>query len=338
MKTIWHMVMRLFVQRFYAQNSGFFLFLFVVLFGIVQTLTDSLIIAYHYQLIMGMLGNNLIFYLVLLLWLLYQLKCLQFVSTTLAAPENSFFQVINNLERTKVFWLLCMIQGILYLPVLIYSLAVIGISLVHHMYVKASIIIVFHISTCVILAKWYQQRITHLKEPVKNLLLYRMPSIPRPYFYLLLSYLITNLKFLFSGIKIFTCLLLMAFLKSLEQNDYDFRFMMLIYTMALIGNGVLIHKIRIFEETRLSFYRQLPITRFRRWSQYIVFYFILILPEFITLLHLMPLPLHYIDGARILLYTLSFLLLEHAILSAWWMDFPFFLKIATAIFFFHTFL
>jgi hypothetical protein len=329
----WHIIFKMFVQRFYAQNSGFFLFIFVVMFGIVQTLTDSLIIEYHYHLIMGMLGNYVTFFLVLFLWLIYSLKCVQFVINIISAPNASFLNVINVLPRKNVFSLLFMLQVFLYLPVLIYSVAILGVAVFHHLYAKAVIVILFHAVSCFVIVKFYQQKVKYSGLALNNFLLHWKLNLPKPYFSFLISYLFADLKFLFFGIKIFTCLLLMAFLKNLEQNDYDFRLMMLMYTMALIGNSVIIHKIRNLEETRLAFYRQLPIPGWKRWMQYVCFYFIMMIPELIIIIRSMPLPLHHIDGTYILLFTLSLLLLQHAILSAWLMSFKHFLKLALGIFF-----
>ena len=333
MRSVRRMIDRLFVRRFYAQNSGFFLFLFVLLFGIVETLTDSLLIEFHYRLIMGMLGNNLIFSLVLGLWLLYQFKCFQFVNGMLAAPELSFFREITLLPPKKLFIQLFRLQVILYLPVLGYSIAILGVALYKQYLVKAILILVFHSVTCLLPAIGFLRKIPNCGNPGRRSWLIWHRNIPRPYFSFLLSYLATHLKFLYFGIKTFTCLLLIALLKSLELGDYDFRLILLIYTMALIGNGVTIYKLRYFEETRLSIYRQLPVSRFGRWLQYILFYLVFMIPESIVILHSAPAVLHYADALQILCYTLCFLLLQHAILSVRWMGLPNFLKILAGIYF-----
>ncbi len=44
MKPILHILLRVWVQQFYQRNAGFFLFLFVVLFGVVQYPLD-----YHFK-------------------------------------------------------------------------------------------------------------------------------------------------------------------------------------------------------------------------------------------------------------------------------------------------
>ena len=329
----WHIIFKIFVQRFYAQNSGFFLFIFLVMFGIVQTLTDSLLIEYHYHLIMGMLENYLTFSIVLFLWTLYNLKCVQFVTNILSASDASFLNAINILPRKKTFRLLLMMQLFLYLPALIYSVAILAAAAFHHLYAKGLLIILFHGLSCFIIAKFYQQRIKYCGLKMNNKLIDWKINLPKPYFSFLVSYVFADLKFLFFGIKIFTCLLILGFLKNLEQNDYDYRLMMLIYTMCLIGNGVIIHKVRTLEETRLTFYRQLAIARWKRWLQYFCFYFILMIPELIIFLRATPLPLHAWDTTLISLFTFSFLLLLHAILSAWLLSFKDFLKIALGLFF-----
>ncbi len=335
MNPIIHIIRKVFIRRFYVQNAGFFLFVFVVMAGIIDTLQEDDIMAlvYQYQLIMGVLGSNVIFCLLLFVWLLYCIKCIRFVLAVLSAPESSFLQLLALMPGKTVFILFAGLLACLYFPVLIYSAIIIAVAISHQLYIKAGIIVFFQLIVCSAGAKRFQQKLRRGSLYFNFRFLPALQlKIPKPYFSFLLTYLFTELTLFVAGIKIFSCFLLYIFLRNLEQGDYDFRLMMLLYTIGLACHAVIIHKTRELEETRLVFYRQLPLPRLRRWMQYVIFYMILIIPEALTLDRFVPFPLHTPDGVRILLFGLSFLLLQHAILSAALMRLTQFLKIVLGIF------
>jgi hypothetical protein len=262
-----HIIVKMFVRRFYAQNTGFFLFIFVLMAGVVQTLdsTKGMLWLYHHKLILGMLGNSAAFCLVLFLWLLYSFKCAQFATNILSAPDTVFLEPLNTLTGRRLFILFFVLQVCMYFPVLAYSLIIIFVALSLHLYTKALIIIFFHLVTCIAYAILYRQKLRYRRMYAAFIIPRLHLNIPKPYFSFLLFYLLRDLKFLFLATKIFSCFLLYIFLRNLEQADYDLRMMMLIYTMSLIGHAVFIHKIRQLEETCLVFYRQLPVARWQRW-------------------------------------------------------------------------
>lgn len=113
------------VKPFYRQNAGFFLFVFLVFFGVVA---PSQQLAYHYALIRGLLEVPLFLGIVLLAWLLYAAKCYQWVISTFQTPEFSFLHLLSRLDKGVAFRLLLGVQIILYLPVWIYALAVSGVA------------------------------------------------------------------------------------------------------------------------------------------------------------------------------------------------------------------
>ena len=85
-----------FVQIFYRQHAGWFLFIFLFFFGLVA---PSMQLAYHYALIQGMLATPVFMALVWLAWLGYTLKVYWFVSAVLTAPECFFLQRLRTLPR-----------------------------------------------------------------------------------------------------------------------------------------------------------------------------------------------------------------------------------------------
>ncbi|MEQ8424392.1 MAG: hypothetical protein RIA63_06760, partial [Cyclobacteriaceae bacterium] len=109
---------RVIVKRFYERNTGFFLFVFLVMFGVVE---GSQIISYHLSLIAGMLGSGVFMAVVFGVWLAYSVKCIQFVHEVLDHPKNGFLFLLRGLNKRKQFQYFLWVIFLLFLPVTVYS-------------------------------------------------------------------------------------------------------------------------------------------------------------------------------------------------------------------------
>ncbi len=86
------------VSKFYEQNAGFFLFVFFLMFGIVES---SQLVSYHLSLIAGIIESTVFLAVVCTGWLIYMAKCLQFVLSRLDLPENEFLFRLGMMDRTE---------------------------------------------------------------------------------------------------------------------------------------------------------------------------------------------------------------------------------------------
>lgn len=121
-------------------------------------------------------------------------------------------------------------------------------------------------------------------------------------------------KALAAGIKLFTCLILYLLLWDQQSADYDLRMPFLFYSLSLFGHGMLLYRCRKLENTRLSFYRTLPVPLTRRFTHYSLFVFLLLLPEMLMLAWMTP---HFIrigDTIEFILSGYSVLLLMNSLL------------------------
>ena len=75
------------VGQFYQQHAGLLLFVFFIMFGIVE---GSQLVYYYLSLIYGMLGSPVFLGIVFFIWVLYSFKCIQFTKTAMSLPQNSF--------------------------------------------------------------------------------------------------------------------------------------------------------------------------------------------------------------------------------------------------------
>ena len=83
------------VNYFYKVNAGFFLFGFFVLFGLPISP-----VAFHLSLISGIIQSQVFVAVVMLIWLLYNLKCLDYILKQLRDPrQSSCFALIIYLPK-----------------------------------------------------------------------------------------------------------------------------------------------------------------------------------------------------------------------------------------------
>src|SRR5258708_887134 len=298
------------VSTFYWQNAAFFLFLFVLFFGVVA---PSQQLAYHYSLIRGMLETPLFLGIVLFSWLMYTLKTGRFVLSVLGEPESHFLYYLASISRGRLFRLCLGIQGLLLFPVWGYSLAVTGVAIYHHAYGTALLVQVYMGVICTTGAVCYRFRLVHPGQRF-TVLMRRRPRRAVPYWSILLRYLLKEEKALVAGIKLFSCFVLYLLLRDQQPTDYDLRMPFLFYSLSLFGHGMLLYRCRKLENSRLLFYKTLPVSLTRRLGQYGLFHFLLLLPEMIVLAWLTPHSIRIRDTIEFILSGYSVLLLMNSLL------------------------
>src|SRR5581483_208629 len=95
------------IRQYYRQNAGFFLFFFLLFFGIVA---PSQQLAYHYAIILGMLQAPALLALVLFCWLLYAIKCIRWIGGVMQSPGHTFLHILPLIGRMSAFLLLLEVQ------------------------------------------------------------------------------------------------------------------------------------------------------------------------------------------------------------------------------------
>jgi hypothetical protein len=292
------------------------------------------LLEYHYSLIKGMMVNPVIFILVLFAWFLYANKCEQFVVHTVQRQDFNFLNMFSFMNANKAFGLLFLVQLILFLPISLYVLVILGVGFYKHWYLQIVLVFFYVLAICLTSARWY---LYLLQNPGKRYA-YRWrissPVLDRFYWSFFIRYILTSRKLLFFVIKIYGCFILYLMLVNQAPGEYDLRMILLFYSFGLLGHGVLIHQLRAMEETRLSFYRGLPLSLFRRWTQYGWLYFFLFIPEIMTIGWLVPNHLQYTGAFLFVFFGYSVLLLLNSLLFVKFFRMLDYLKIIVGIFFF----
>ena len=324
-----------FVKTYYRQNAGLFVFIYTLMFGIVGELDGFSELNYHYALISGLLSNDIFFLLTLFLWLLYAEKCLSYIINKLQSPDHSFLNMLSRLDNKNLYSQMFWVQCLLFLPVLTYSLAIIGVAFYKGFFIHGFIVLFYNVALCMLSAGCYKYYIQHPGKDHLAILqrLSRMSIFGVGYWNFLMRYFITKHKLLIAGIKLFSCSMLFLMCRNLTAEDYDLRMPFLFYCFGLLGHGVIIHKLREQEETRMTFYRSLPVSLLARFTQYAWLYLLLLIPEIITILSLAPGYLHYSDAYLFIICSYSLVLLLNSILFIRPFKIRDYLKIVLVIFF-----
>jgi len=294
------------VARFYEQNAGFFLFLFFLMFGIVES---SQLVTYHFSLITAMINAPVFLLLVSGFWLLYLLKCLFFIFQRLTIVENEFLFRLNLLPARKQMLTVGIAVTLIELPVLVYSLIVTGIAVNAGRWLPAFEIIVFHAVTITVAAWLVYRKLNsvHIQTWTPALPAVFRWSRPRPFPFFYLNHLTMELKTMLWVTKIFSILAIIGFLQ-ITPDGYDVRIALLGLLFGLAAHTVIIFEFRRFEDQYLVFTRNLPLSFLRRFGTLAIVYLTILGPELVLLL---VNGVHAIDALGIGFFGVGFMLILH---------------------------
>jgi hypothetical protein len=252
---------------------------------------------------------------VLVAWLAYAIKCAQFIVLTLRNPAFSYLYLLSLAHTRKVYWLLLQMQLILYLPVLSYLLIILRVGYHEHWYAPSNLALLFSLSVCAVSAWWYLYLLRN-RRTVSWGITWKLPSLLKRKYYtnFLISYVLENCKVLFLVIKIYNCITLYLMLNNRNPaEDQDLRLEALFFSVGMLGHGILIHRLKEMENTRMSFYRGLPISIGRRFAQYGWFYCCLFIPEILTIASRTPDCLYYSEACFFIFFGYGILLLLNSL-------------------------
>lgn len=280
---------RIFTTRFYAQNTGFFFLLFYLLFGIVQ---GGQLIPYHYGLLLGIVSSTGGLLLALVLWMLYNMKCIWYVLGTMSNKEYVFlYQTVGSVTETRQRRIWWWVHASIYAPVLVYSLLAVIVACLRHYYAAAIIIAVFSLIMCYSPVCIYTYLI---KRPGAVFFYHRWQQWlnrhfhkPMPLFYL--YELATNRTRSLLVLKILSCIVLLATFTLMKGDDYDVRAVLTGMLIAVLLHTIAVFDHRHFDDQFLVFTRALPIPVWKRYGMLAVTYAILLLPELgLLIIHTWP--------------------------------------------------
>lgn len=305
---------KVFTHRFYTRNTGFFLLLFYLLFGTVES---SQLLSYHLSLMKGFLFNTSFLLLVLGLWFLYNAKCVNYVVKTLSTRGYEFlYSTLGGCNTGRRRSLLVCIHISIYFPVLLYSLIAIIVALRYQLYIPVVSICFFNLLMCVIAVWTYERKlrntdITAFSGYFNQWLNKHFRKPPALYY---LYELLTGHARMLLSTKLFSGFVLLLTFGLMKQDIYDIRMVLLGVLLCTIAHVMLIFQHRNFEDQQLQFTRNLPVSLSERYLSMALLYLVLFLPEYIMVVvntwhHLVP-----ADLLKVLLLAFSALLLFRSLL------------------------
>jgi hypothetical protein len=273
------------------------------------------LLEYHFTLIRAMLTDGKFLAFVLIAWLLYALKCEQFMIEKLQGKNYGFLSVLNTKKTSFVFIRMLQAQLMFFLPVILYAFICIWIGIMHQWYTNSILIALFILAVCLIGAGRYA-RLIRKNGIIRSATLWKtdFPFWKGLYIRFVLRYISSRLKMLYLAVKIFTCLFLFGMLLNHTKEEPDMSMFLLFYSFGLLGHGVLIYKVRQMEEIRLGFYRVLPVSLSSRMLQYAFLYLILLIPEIIVIVQMTPAHLAYSDALLLIFFGWGILILLNSLL------------------------
>ena len=275
------------VKPFYKENAGLFVFVFTMLFFIVNKVDGAELFEYHYSLIMSVLSSVTMLVFVFIAWALYVRKFTVYVSASINRPEFSFLYIVNSLSRVRRFVLFLLVDIVLFLPVLLYGILIIWVGWLQHFYLAAVSIISYSILLSILPALWHVYLLDKLNKNTVRLLKWNI-SWPSSYPVQLIRFVVNKQKGLWLGSKVFTCGLLYLIAHNNTLGKADVGPVFLLFSFGVLSNSALTFRIREWEEVWLRFYRGLAVPLWKRFVQYGAVCLMLLLPEFITLTYLTP--------------------------------------------------
>lgn len=302
-KIILTILQRVLVFHFYRVNAGFFFFWFFVLFG-----APAQVLSFHLSLIQGMIQSAIFLAGVIFIWFLYTLKCINYTIKQLNDPRQNFLIVLNTLSDKKQFRYLLFVHLQVYLPVFVYAVIVAAIACRQGFYASVlavifSNIILIIVST-VIYRYYLQKKSFNISIPQSSLFY----SFSKPFYTVPLWFIWKERKQMLLVTKLFSLLLLYAFINLYEPDFPDIRPILLIMMLIAMAHCMIVSHIRDFEETYLSFGRIFPVPLIIRFGYLLISYSILLLPELLFIWK--GYPMHFTIAGFVQLFLLAVALLS----------------------------
>jgi len=326
MKTTISILQKVIVNHFYKLNAGLFMFLFYVLFGLPQNVGG-----FHITIATLIVQSQLSLLIVFASWFLYNLKCIDYITKQLKAPQQQFLTCVQHLGRKQSFWYLSFAQFMVYLPVTAYAIFLIVIAFQHQAYIVIveilGFVLLMLLTAPVLYVKTLERSFSELQFGLFNSSL----RIPKTLSTIPLAYIWNNRKQMLFITKLFSLLLLFLFIKTFEPDHYDIRPLLFCFLLSAIANCTIVFEIRNFENDYLPLSKNFPFSRLRRFVQVVVMYVLLLLPELIFVWKAWPVFFHAIDYLQLALSAVSLLLFLHTILLTGNITMDAFIKIVFAV-------
>ena len=298
---------RVIVFQFYQQNTGLFLFIFFVMFGMVE---GSQLVNYHLALMTGIVQSTVFLLLVFCVWLSYSIKSSQFVLTTLARPENSFLFTTASLPRSQQIGYLLLIHSFIHFPVWVYAILTSFVAFKLGSILIGIAILAFNLLLCLIASIVSFKKLNNPTSFHSSLLLRIRFPVKKTLSWFYVAFIANDLKMILVITKLFSYFAVFGFFQ-IPLDHYETRIPFMGLLIGLTAHAILIFEIRKWEDSYLSFTKNLPIPITNRYLILTFVYALLITPE---LFLMVTNKVHLLDIIGLIFFGVGFLLFLHSML------------------------
>lgn len=270
---------------FYKQHAGLFVVFIYLLFGMIKGYD---LIYFHIALLVSICSSMLNLALLFLFWIMYSLKCLHFVKQKLSQDDYRFTKSLSTLSKLTQFKTWLKLYAFLLLPVLIYSIVVIGAAIKNQYYFSAvaTIVALFVIFGSLI---FYTFNFTNYAFVVKKeWLIFSNIKLNKPFWTWPIFYLLKEQPVVFLLCKTVSLLFFKAILLVFADVGDDIRVYLTATLAVVLSHSVLVLNLIKFDANYLSFAKHLPLKAITRLINWTLIFSVLLLPELILLVILTP--------------------------------------------------
>lgn len=279
MRSVFTLLNKGLIIPFYKMHAGLFLFIFFVMFGVVES---NQLVHYHRSLIESMFVVPLFRAGVFIVWMLYVIKILHFLLQLLRQPQYAILHNLMLLPRTQKIVALLNVSILCFMPVLVYSIFIYSIGVQQHYFELTFLIAIGQILLCTMLTGTlylFIQTRHRISWAFFNRV--RVPAIGGRigmYF----AHIVQHEKIGLILSKTFSIATLYIVKETLTSGD-DVQFVLITWLFALLAHTFIIVKIKLFEDQHLMWVNHLPISISRIAGMYVLLYALLMMPEWILL-------------------------------------------------------
>ncbi|MBA9078184.1 hypothetical protein [Rufibacter quisquiliarum] len=279
MKALDAVLRKVVVQQFYTRNAGFFLVVFFLMFGVQQP--ASFLISPMF--LSGVAASPMFTLLVLGVFFLYYLKCLQFLLKVLQAPENEFLYLASLLPEKELRFSWAKAYLGVFLPAVAYTgwLGIVGVYT--GSYWAMLLVLVFQVGLLLVTVKLLQKKLSGYRVPQRGKPWLKLPSWPWPPFLWPLRFFLHQEPVMLLLTKLLAVAVLLGFMHLYPYPEFDLRPTQVGFLIAATAHAMLVQRVQEFQEAELKVIRQLPFTSAARILQQALLFGVLLLPEFFFL-------------------------------------------------------
>ena len=223
--------------------------------------------------------------LVFVLWLIYTIKSIHYVSGQIFAVNQQFlFYSSNSLSQEEQFKSWFRMQFVILLPLTGYGLIAIVAGLVCHYYLASIAILLYLLLLALLSAGLYTKLVNRLMDGSNQSFLLKMISKwHKPFSSIFIYHVFDKMKATYIITKILSWLVIIGVFSLFADVQHDVRVAGIAMLAIITAHTNLIYQEHVFEGQYFTLSRNLPYSYSARFLNFAKTYLILLLPEAIWL-------------------------------------------------------